>query len=267
MKHGLLIFAVLCGLAASGAAQTTEMSSRRTFTVGNVTFTMIGVQGGTFNMGCSDEYDMDCPKNEKKHKVTLSDYMIGETEVTQELWNAVMDHNPSEWKGENLPVENVSWIDCHEFIKKLNAMIGYNDNHGFSLPTEAEWEYASRGGRESKGYEYSGSDIVGTVAWYSGDDINRPHIIRGKRANELGIYDMSGNVQEWCDDYYYDYTTESQINPKFPTPEKNVMHSIVVRGGCYGSRPYECRVSCRGEQVMYADDRADNTGFRLAFHP
>ena len=182
----------------------------QTFTVGGVTFTMVHVQGGTFTMGCTSEQGGDCWDDEKPaHSVTLSDYYIGETEVTQALWRAVMGSNPSYWKGDNLPVEKVSWDDCQTFVRKLNQMTGKT----FRLPTEAEWEYAARGGNKSLGYKYSGSNTLSSVAWYDGNSSNNTHPVKGKQPNELGLYDMSGNVWEWCQDRYGSYNSSSQTNP------------------------------------------------------
>ena len=147
-------------------------------------------------------YDSEAYGDESPvHSVTLSSYYMGETEVTQALWKAVMGNNPSRFKGDNLPVENVSWNDCQEFIRKLKQKTGKN----FRLPTEAEWEYAARGGKKSNGYKYSGSNNIGSVAWYDDNSSNQIHAVKGKRLNELGLYDMSGNVWEWCSDWYGQY--------------------------------------------------------------
>jgi predicted Ser/Thr protein kinase len=167
-----------------------------------VPFVMKYVDGGTFKMG-NDELEMPKPS----HSVTLSPFYIGETEVTQSLWKAVMGDNPSEKIGSEMPVHNVSWLDCQEFINKLNQLTGKR----FRLPTEAEWEYAARGGRESKGYLYAGSNFLEEVAEM--DDI---HVVKEKLPNELGIYDMSGNVWEWCNDWYGSYSNSAQTNPVGP---------------------------------------------------
>ncbi len=162
------------------------------------------------------------------HSVTLSDYMIGETEVTQALWRAVMGSNPSYYKGDYLPVERVSWEDCQEFISKLNSLT----RQRFRLPTEAEWEYAARGGSKSRGYKYSGSDNLGDVAWYYENSGDKTHSVKTKDSNELGLYDMSGNVWEWCEDFYDEnaYSSHSSTNPKGPSSGS----WRVYRGGCYG---------------------------------
>ncbi len=167
----------------------------QTFTVNGVSFKMIFVEGGTFTMGATAELESDALGGEKPtHRVTLSSYMIGETEVTQELWQAVMGGNPSLHKGARNPVEWVSWNDCQEFIDKLNRLTGRK----FGLPTEAQWEYAARGGNRSKGYKYSGSNNIDELAWYDGN--SGTHLVATKKPNELGIYDMSGNLWEWCQD-------------------------------------------------------------------
>ena len=225
-------------------------------TVGSVSFVMKPVAGGTFSMGCTSEQGGDCYGAEKPaHSVTLSDYYIGETEVTQALWRAVMGSNPSYNKGDNLPVENVSWDDCQTFISKLNQLTGRN----FRLPTEAEWEYAARGGSKSRGYKYAGSNNISDVAWYDGNSGSKTHPVKGKRPNELGLYDMSGNVWEWCSDWYGDYSGYSQTNPQGPSTGSHRL----LRGGSwyYGAR--FCRVANRN---YYAPDyRYFNIGFRLVF--
>lgn len=203
---------------------TTKLEKgNRTFNVNGVEFTMVYVEGGMFNMGekYNDEYCSEC----HEHQVTLSDYYIGETEVTQSLWQAVMSSNPSYRKGGSMPVESVSWYDCQEFIVKLNQITGEN----FSLPTEAQWEFAARGGNYSKGYKYSGSNNIDAVSWYLDNSNSETHPVGTKRANELGIYDMSGNVYEWCYDWYEHLGRESQIDPTGPTSGFNRL----IRGGCF----------------------------------
>ena len=198
------------------------------FVVEDVPFAMIRVEGGTFTMGATPEQGSDAESDEMPaHKVTLSNYYIGETEVTQALWKAVMGSNPSDFKGNNLPVEQVSWNDCQTFIKKLNTLTGKK----FRLPTEAEWEYAARGGNKSKGYKYSGSNNLGDIAWYKDNSNNKTHPVKTKQPNELGIFDMSGNVMEWCQDLYsssYYYSSPSN-NPKGP----NIGDDRVFRGSSY----------------------------------
>lgn len=215
---------------------------------------MIYVQGGTFTMGCTSEQGGDCDGDEKPiHSVMLSDFLIGETEVTQALWKAVMGSNPSYFKGDNLPVERVSWNDCQEFIRKLNQLTG----RMLRLPTEAEWEYAARGGKHSCGYKYAGSNSVGEVGLYDSNSDNKTHPVKTKKANELGLYDMSGNVWEWCSDWYGNYSSSAQSDPKGPFSGS----SRVLRGGGWGSGAGYCRVSNR--YGIDPDYRGSDFGFRL----
>ena len=229
--------------------------SSKTITVNGVSFTMIKVEGGTFSMGATSEQDSKADSDEKPvHSVTLSDYYIGETEVTQELWEAVMGSNPSNFKGSQKPVENVSWNECKKFITKLNRLTSKN----FRLPTEAEWEYAARGGNESIGYKYSGSNTIGNVAWYDGNSGQATHNVKTKSPNELGIYDMSGNVGEWCEDWYGNYRRRSQTNPTGPSSGSY----RVIRGGSWISRAArQCRVSRRSNRIP--GSRSDYLGLRL----
>ena len=197
-----------------------------------------------------DPYDDEKPT----HKVTLTnDYYIGKYEVTQALWQAVMGNNPSNFNGDNLPVEKVSWDDCQEFISKLNKMTGKK----FRLPTEAEWEYAARGGKKSRGYQYSGSNNLSDVAWYTSNSGYKTHTVGSKQANELGIYDMTGNVLEWCQDWYGKYSSFSQTNPTGATSGSN----RVFRGGGWHGSAWNCRSSCRSS---YSPGyRYINLGLRL----
>lgn len=217
------------------------------FTLKNgVSFKMIKVDGGTFQMG---SYDWETPV----HSVTLSDYYIGETEVTQALWQTVMGNNPSKWKDDDYPVGNVSWDDCQMFITKLNKMTGRR----FALPTEAQWEFAARGGNKSRGYKYSGSDDTDHVAWcwtcsasfsayiemfdYESDDFAKTVPVGKYRANELGLHDMSGNVEEWCADWYGDYSSSSQTDPTGPSTGSR----RVIRGGSWTSYLSDLRSTSR----------------------
>ena len=209
-----------------------------TIEVGNVAFEMVYVEGGTFTMGATAEQGSDAWDDEKPaHGVTVSSYYIGQTEVTQALWQAVMGSNPSNCKGDDLPVEQVSWEDCQEFVRKLNRLTGKN----FRLPTEAEWEYAARGGKKSRGYKYSGSDNIGSVAWYDDNSGSRTHAVATKSPNELGLYDMSGNVYEWCQDWRGGYGSSAQTNPAGPGSGS----FRVFRGGSWGGGARYCRVSGR----------------------
>lgn len=235
--------------------------SMNTYTVNGVTFKMIPVVGGTFIMGAqnTDEnaanYDTEARSGEiQVHNVTLSDYSIGETEVTQALWVAVMGSNPSNWTGDNLPVEQISWNDCQEFITKLNAATGQT----FRLPTEAEWEYAARGGNNSQGYKYSGSNTAGDVAWYGDNSNSKTHEVGTKQGNELGLYDMSGNVFEWCQDWYGDYPSSAQFNPAGPASGSN----RTFRGGSWRHHAVYCRSSNRDS--INPSYRDSDLGFRLA---
>ena len=225
-----------------------------TIVVGNVSFKMVYVEGGTFTMGATAEQGSDALSDEKPaHSVTLSGYYIGQTEVTQALWKAVMGSNPSNRKGDDLPVERVSWEDCQEFVRKLNRLT----DKTFRLPTEAEWEYAARGGSKSRGYKYSGSDNIGSVAWYEDNSGSRTHAVATKSPNELGLYDMSGNVWEWCQDWYGDYSSSAQTNPSGPGSGSG----RVNRGGGWGSVARHCRVSFRN--YFTPSGRCRDLGLRL----
>ena len=227
----------------------------RTYYANGVSFQMVEVRGGTFTMGATAEQGSDAYDDEKPtHQVTLSSYSIGKTEVTQALWQAVMGSNPSYFKGSNLPVEEVSWEDCQTFIRKLNALTGKN----FRLPTEAEWEFAARGGNNSRGYKYSGSNTLSNVAWYDDNSSDKTHPVATKAPNELGIYDMSGNVWEWCSDWKGAYSSSSQYNPT----GSNTGSNRVVRGGSCYRNARNCRVSfrCYGAPTR----RNGNLGLRLA---
>ena len=219
-----------------------------------ITIDMVKVEAGTFMMGATSE--MQNPDDDEKpvHQVTLTnDYYMEKYEVTQALWQVVMGSNPSKFKGDDLPVEQVSWNDCQEFISKLNSMTGRK----FRLPSEAEWEYAARGGKKSRGYQYGGSSNISDVAWYCENSATKPHPVGTKQANELGLYDMTGNVWEWCQDWYGSYVSSSQTNP---TGAINGSF-CVIRGGGWGSIAWDCRSSCR-----YNDDpdgRHYGLGLRL----
>ncbi|MCQ2254882.1 MAG: bifunctional serine/threonine-protein kinase/formylglycine-generating enzyme family protein [Bacteroidaceae bacterium] len=235
------------------------LDSLITINANGVDFNMILVKAGTFTMGATSEQGSDASDDEKPaHQVTLTnDYCIGQTEVTQALWKAVMGSNPSNFKGDNLPVENVSWDDCQKFIQKLNGVT----EKQFRLPTEAEWEFAARGGSQSKGYKYSGSNTVEEVAWFWDNSSYKTHPVATKSPNELGIYDMSGNVREWCSDWYGDYQASAQTNPTGP----NNGSSRVRRGGSWDYYARHCRLSNR---YYYTPDyRNYDLGLRLVLLP
>lgn len=208
--------------------------------IGDIEFEMIHIEGGTFVMGGTSEQGDDVYSDERPiHKVTLSDFAIGKYQVTQELWMAVMGDNPSpcESKGAKRPVVNVSWEHCQKFISKLNDLTG----KFFRLPTEAEWEFAARGGNHSNGYKYAGGNKVEDVAWFDSNSNGKAHDVGLKDPNELDIYDMSGNVREWCHDWYNEYTKLNMINP---TGNFNGIYRV-TRGGCCHFNFWNCRVSRR----------------------
>jgi formylglycine-generating enzyme required for sulfatase activity len=234
---------------------------------------MVFVEGGTFTMGATAEQGGDSYDNEKPaHSVTLSDFYIGKYEVTQKQWVQVMGSNPSNFKGDDLPVEQVSWEDIQGFLSKLRQITGKS----YRLLTEAEWEYAARGGSKSRGYKYSGSNNIGEVAWYyenSGDNVlddkswasdkavsnkNSTHPVCQKLPNELNICDMSGNVWELVSDWHGDYSSGSQTNPTGPSSGRY----RVIRGGSWYNDARDCRVSNRGNFGPSLRDY--NLGFRLA---
>ena len=219
-----------------------------------ISIDMVRVEAGTFTMGATPEMENPFGDEKPTHQVTLTnDYYIGKYEVTQALWQAVTGNNPSNYKGDNLPVEYVSWNDCQEFISKLNRITGKT----FRLPTEAEWEYAARGGKKSIGYQYSGSNNISDVAWYDDNSGDKTHAVGSKQANELGIYDMSGNVLEWCQDWYGSYSSSSQVNPTGATSG-----SIrVFRGGSWDFDAWACRSSFRNSDS--SGTRGNSLGLRL----
>lgn len=204
-----------------------------------VCFRMLPVVGGVFSMGCvrpSNHYDYDSEL--PIHDVTLSDFYMGQYEVTQQLWHAVMGNNPSFWTGDSLPVEQVSWNDVQLFIARLSQITGRR----FRLPTEAEWEYAARGGAKGFGYAFPGTDQMPLdYAWYGSNSQGHTHPVGQKLPNELGLYDMAGNVWEWCSDWMGRYDDQPQVDPRGPRSGEN----RILRGGSINSPSFGCRVSDR----------------------
>ena len=248
MKKVIAIFAATLIIIPLWA----QRSAKRQVTVNGVTFNMIEVQGGRFNMGGTCEQLIPEDDEFPIHVVALDNYLIGETEVTQELWTAVMGSNPSGFQGDvKLPVEHVSWNECQTFINNLKSLTGIE----FRLPTESEWEYAARGGIYTHYYVYSGSNNIDDVAWHSGDCT---HVVAQLQPNELGLYDMSGNVFEWCQDWFGDYDMMPAENPTGPETGEN----RVRRGGSWGG-------SANGPRVSYRNYELENIhynyiGLRLA---
>lgn len=229
----------------------------QTFTVGDVTFTMMPVVAGSFEMGSEDGFDSETPV----HSVTISqNYYLGKTEVTQALWSAVMETTSPSWTGtavgNNYPAYGISYDEALMFIKRLNLLTGAD----FRLPTEAEWEYAARGGNANADYTYSGSDQINVVAWYQENTEHAPRPVRYKGSNDLGLYDMTGNVQEWCSDWFSAnyYAVSPEVDPT--GPEKGNNH--VLRGGHYNSQPRQCRLTFRASALPSSTSLFN--GFRLA---
>ena len=238
---------VALGFSSSGNTITIPVKD-------GISIDMVRVEAGTFTMGATAEMKDPVGNEKPTHRVTLTnDYYIGKYEVTQALWKAVMGNNPSNFKGDNLPVEQVSWYDCQDFLSKLNRITGKT----FRLPTEAEWEYAARGGNKSRGYQYSGGNNVLDVAWVRDNSEKVTHAVGTKQPNELGIYDMSGNVWEWCQDWYETYSSSSQVNPT----GANSGSCRVVRGVSWYNNARNCRLSLRGSNTP--DFRSSNLGLRL----
>ncbi len=213
---------------------------------------MVLVRNGSFMMGSTDGNEDESPV----HKVNLAAFKIGKYPVTQHEWSLIMgaDANPSHFKGDNLPVENISWNDVQLFIRVLNKVAGKQ----YRLPTEAEWEYAAHGGQNSNNTKYSGSNNADEVAWYKDNSEDKTHPVGMKQANELGLYDMSGNVLEWCQDWKANYNEEPALNPKGPSEGQ----TRVTRGGCWNSRQIACAVSNRSG--FFPSHHFCNLGFRLA---
>jgi formylglycine-generating enzyme required for sulfatase activity len=220
---------------------------------------MVKVEGGSYVMGCADEKDTSCYYWEKPaHKVTISEFYIGKFPVTQKEWEVIMGYNPTFSKQcPDCPVENVSHNDAMKFIEKLNMLSGKN----YRLPTEAEWEFAARGGNKSKGYRYAGDNDIKAVAWYHGNSGKGTQPVGKLKPNELGLYDMSGNVWQWCSDWFYGeyYSHSPTENPKGPDGTND--NQRVVRGGSWWYEAPHCRVTNRDRYTTDAKD--DDVGFRL----
>ena len=230
---------------------TTHITSDH-LVIDEISHYLVYVEGGAFMMGCNDK---SASKAEKPaHQVTVSSFMIGKYPVTQREWQAVMGSNPSYFIGDDLPVEHVSWNDVQEFLKKLNKLTGKE----YRLPTEAEWEYAARGGNSSRGYKYAGSNNIDDIAWYTQNSGVKTHQVGLKRANELRLYDMSGNVWEWCSDWYGNYSAGALTNPRGPS----IGTSHVLRGGNWYARAVDCRSTYRRNTTT--DSASQGIGFRLA---
>lgn len=242
----------------------------RTFKVDGVSFTMRRVEGGSCILGAKSKEEEVAYWNKTTDPrylchVTVDSFYIAETQVTQELWKAVMGEHPGTFVGKELPVNNVSWNDCMEFVAKLNALT----NGKFRMPTEAEWEFAARGGVKSKGYQYAGSDKLDEVGWYhipvpgmiwdpDEEKVYELFPVKQLEANELGLYDMSGNVREWCADWDAFYPVEPQVNPKGPAEGKDK----ITRGGSGWDEVYDCTVYRR---IAISPDKVlESNGFRLA---
>lgn len=243
---------------SSTQSQSSQNDSILTLTVEGVSFDMVKVEAGSFIMGCTDEQGGDCDDDERPyHRVTITrDYYIGKFEVTQELYEAVMGENPSNWKSFDRPVENVSWQRAQVFCAELSRITGRQ----FSLPTEAEWEYAARGGQKSTGAKYSGGYAINKVAWYGGNSGSQTHPVGQLRPNELGIYDMSGNVCEFCQDRYGSYNSASQTDPTGPDSGAR----RVYRGGCWRHSAWSCRVANRNDTGP--GNYCSDYGFRVVLH-
>ncbi|MBP1673553.1 MAG: hypothetical protein H6Q25_1368 [Bacteroidetes bacterium] len=243
------LFCPDCGKKlGSGLASFTE-------TVNGVSFDMIAIEGGEFFMG-SPPNEKGRSFNEFQHKVTLSDYFLSETLVTQALWEVVMGKNRSYFKGDNNPVDSISWKYSQIFLERLKQLT----ERSYQLPTEAQWEYAAKGGSFSKGFLYSGSNNLDAVGWYIDNCNNKTNDVRSMLPNELGLFDMSGNVWEWCQDYYGEYDRNFPTNPQGP----NFGTLRVFRGGCWSRNPRDCRNSnrCAGDPGLSRSTH----GFRLALN-
>ena len=245
-------------VVAPSSGQSASSKGKTNFTA-DYGIEMVFVEGGTFKMGATSEQGTDAQENEKPvHSVILSDFYMGKYEVTQGQWKAVMGSNPSYFTGDdNLPVEQVSWEDVQKFIKKLNQLTGKT----YRLPTEAEWEYAARGGKKSQGYKYAGSNTIDEVARCEDKSAYKTYLVGQKQPNELGLYNMSGNVREWCQDWYGSYYSSAQTNPTGPSSGRFRVH----RGGSWSRRAWDHRVAYRTGH--YPSNSFNDLGFRLVLVP
>ncbi len=248
-----------------GVIEDTDRVKIRTFEINGLKLTLVKIEGGVYSIGFqpdAPDSDTSLTKDAAQHEVKLSSYYISTTEITQELWQVVMNNNPSKTKGMGLPVTNVTWDQCQEFTKRLYQRTGGY----FRLPTEAEWECAARGGHLSRGFKYSGSNTLDSVAWYRGNSGMKrggklaPRKVASKQPNELGIYDMAGNVREWCYDWYSPtyYDQGWQTNPHGP----GLSDFRVIRGGSYHSNAKGCLSMSRDYEFPELSN--DDIGFRLA---
>lgn len=264
MRNCILLFALLLFATFLSAQTTSEIVK---VNVKGCVIEMVKVDGGTFCMGCSNEQGKCGGDENPTHLVDISDFYIGKFEVTQELWKAVMSETIEQHRDKintkrplygndaKCPMYYLSWDDCMSFVEKLNKLTGKN----FRLPTEAEWEYAARGGKYSGTYRYAGSNNYDEVCWHSENSGVITHPVGMKKCNELGLYDMSGNVWEWCSDWYDVYDNTHQTNPA--GPEKSGLGKV-LRGGSWYNKPEYCRVARR--MFRNTDNRGSSFGLRLA---
>jgi len=257
-------FCYNCGtkIEYKSKVETETRKRKETFVINgpfnSASFVMIRVDGGEFWMGNTFDNFYAADDSGPVHKVTLSTFMMGETVVTKGLWNAVMGRGVLRESETSLPMVNISWLDCQKFIKELNSITGKK----FRLPTEAEWEYAARGGKKTHNYKYSGSQNIDDVGWYFGNSKDELHAVAQKSPNELNLYDMSGLIYEWCDDKYGFYSKEPQINPRYSTDSNRSLR--VLRGGSIdGNRLCHdyCKVCSRNNSSP--GKRYDTVGMRL----
>ena len=269
LKTAISWIFVLTFFCASVLSAQTQGSGNRVFTVNRIPLKMVFVKGGDLQLGCTADRDDSCRTEELPiHTVTLTDFYIGETEITQAQWMAVMgrDNNPSYWKGNTLPVERVSWAECRRFIIRLNKYLAAElpEGYRFALPSEAQWEYAARGGMKSAGTRYSGSNDLKKIAWSYDDSNQRTHDVRTKSANELGIFDMSGNVWEWCEDWYNGSFYSENVNWTDPLNNQEATYHV-QRGGSWNyAAPYS---RCAKRDYGSEHSRYEDCGFRVALVP